>query len=55
VVRAGETLHIPSNAPHQFRNTSDQAAVHLLARGAGRFLPGSRCSRADADGGAAET
>jgi mannose-6-phosphate isomerase-like protein (cupin superfamily) len=26
MVRAGETLHIPSNAPHQFRNTSDQPA-----------------------------
>jgi uncharacterized cupin superfamily protein len=26
MVRAGETLHIPSNAPHQFRNTSDRPA-----------------------------
>jgi quercetin dioxygenase-like cupin family protein len=23
-VRAGETIHIPANAPHQFRNTSSQ-------------------------------
>ena len=26
VVRAGETLHVPSNAPHQFRNVSSEAA-----------------------------
>ena len=26
VVRAGETVHIPANAPHQFQNTSDQPA-----------------------------
>jgi quercetin dioxygenase-like cupin family protein len=26
MVQAGETLHIPSNAPHQFRNTGDQSA-----------------------------
>lgn len=25
-VRAGETIHIPANAPHQFRNVSDTAA-----------------------------
>jgi quercetin dioxygenase-like cupin family protein len=25
-VRAGETLHIPANAPHMFHNTSDKAA-----------------------------
>ena len=25
-VRAGETLHIPANAPHQFHNASDQPA-----------------------------
>jgi quercetin dioxygenase-like cupin family protein len=24
IVRAGETLHIPANAPHQFHNTSSQ-------------------------------
>jgi quercetin dioxygenase-like cupin family protein len=28
-VRAGETLHIPANAPHQFRNVSSEA-VRLL-------------------------
>jgi quercetin dioxygenase-like cupin family protein len=28
-VRAGQTLHIPANAPHQFRNTSSKP-VHLL-------------------------
>jgi quercetin dioxygenase-like cupin family protein len=26
VVRAGESIHIPANAPHQFRNSSTQAA-----------------------------
>jgi quercetin dioxygenase-like cupin family protein len=26
VVKAGETLHIPANAPHQFQNRTDQAA-----------------------------
>jgi mannose-6-phosphate isomerase-like protein (cupin superfamily) len=26
MVRAGETINIPSNAPHQFRNISDQPA-----------------------------
>jgi len=29
VVSAGETVHIPANAPHQFRNASDQP-VRLL-------------------------
>ena len=29
VVRAGETVHIPANAPHQFHNASDQP-VRLL-------------------------
>lgn len=29
VVHAGQTLHIPANAPHQFRNTSNQP-VRLL-------------------------
>ena len=29
VVRAGETLHIPANAPHQFKNAGNQA-VRLL-------------------------
>jgi quercetin dioxygenase-like cupin family protein len=26
IVRAGETIHIPANAPHQFRNISDRPA-----------------------------
>src|ERR1700733_15611545 len=26
IVRAGETIHIPANAPHQFRNASAEAA-----------------------------
>jgi hypothetical protein len=26
VVRTGETIHIPSNAPHQFQNRSDRPA-----------------------------
>jgi len=25
-IRAGQTIHIPANAPHQFRNTSEQPA-----------------------------
>ena len=29
VVRAGETIHIPANAPHQFHNSSSQP-VRLL-------------------------
>ena len=29
VVRAGETIHIPANAPHQFRNSSTKA-VRML-------------------------
>jgi quercetin dioxygenase-like cupin family protein len=29
VVRAGETIHIPANAPHQFRNTSNTLARML--------------------------
>jgi quercetin dioxygenase-like cupin family protein len=29
IVRAGETVHIPANAPHQFHNSGDQA-VSLL-------------------------
>lgn len=29
VARAGQTIHIPANAPHQFRNASDKPA-HLL-------------------------
>jgi uncharacterized cupin superfamily protein len=29
VVRAGETIHIPANAPHQFHNSSSQPARML--------------------------
>lgn len=29
IARAGQTIHIPANAPHQFRNASDKG-VHLL-------------------------
>ncbi len=29
VVRAGQTVHIPANAPHQFHNVSDEAARML--------------------------
>ncbi len=25
-IKAGETIHIPANAPHQFRNAADQPA-----------------------------
>jgi hypothetical protein len=29
IVRGGETIHIPANAPHQFRNVSDKPARAL--------------------------
>jgi quercetin dioxygenase-like cupin family protein len=29
VVRAGETIHVPANAPHQFHNSSSQSARML--------------------------
>ena len=29
VVRAGETIHVPANGPHQFRNSSSQSARML--------------------------
>jgi uncharacterized cupin superfamily protein len=29
VVRAGETIHVPANAPHQFHNSSSEA-VRML-------------------------
>jgi quercetin dioxygenase-like cupin family protein len=29
IVRGGETIHIPANAPHQFRNVSDRPARAL--------------------------
>ena len=29
IVRGGETIHIPANAPHQFRNTTDKPARTL--------------------------
>jgi mannose-6-phosphate isomerase-like protein (cupin superfamily) len=32
VARAGDTIHIPANAPHQFHNKSDQS-VRLLCIG----------------------
>ena len=47
VVRAGETLSIPANAPHSFTNASERTArllVHLRARRTGRVFRAGRCS-----------
>ena len=44
IVRAGDTLNIPANAPHQFHNTSTASGAHalyLLPGGTGEILPGS--------------
>jgi len=52
VVRAGETVNIPANAPHQFTNRTDQpgaATVRLRAVRAGRVLQGRRRPRRDPD------
>ena len=43
LVRAGETIHIPANAPHQFRNASSATganAVHLCPIWPGGVLQG---------------
>ena len=46
VVRAGETVNIPANAPHQFQNktTPGTAAVSVFAVRAGEVFPGHRRS-----------
>jgi quercetin dioxygenase-like cupin family protein len=37
VAKAGETIHIPANAPHSFRNVSDQPArLHCICAPAGQ-------------------
>jgi glyoxylate utilization-related uncharacterized protein len=40
VARAGETINVPANAPHVFRNVSERPArlLPLLARRAGGFF-----------------
>jgi len=46
VVREGQTVHIPANAPHQFQNTSTRPprfVVHLLSCRAGRVLRAGWC------------
>ena len=45
MLRTGQVIQIPANAPHQFRNISAPAgtpALHLFARGAGGDVPGTR-------------
>ncbi|MGI8773361.1 MAG: cupin domain-containing protein [Acidobacteriaceae bacterium] len=55
VVRAGETIHIPANAPHQFHNSSAKP-VRLLCicspAGQENLFYGSGRSRRDSDHGA---
>ena len=56
VVRAGETINIPANAPHQFHNAStDTARLHLFARWPGEVLPGSWRPSGDPHHGSAQT
>jgi quercetin dioxygenase-like cupin family protein len=46
-LRAGETLNIPANAPHQFHNASGEAvriALYLLSCRAGKILFGGGSS-----------
>ncbi len=50
-IRAGETVHIPANAPHQFRQRIRRAGaspLHLLPCRAGAILPGGRSARSNA-------
>src|SRR6202045_5272687 len=43
IVRAGETIHTPANAPHQFHNASSKPdALHLLAGRPRRVLQRDR-------------
>ncbi len=44
IAKAGDTLHIPANAPHQFHNVSAKRAdaLHLCTVRPGRFLSRSR-------------
>jgi quercetin dioxygenase-like cupin family protein len=56
-VRAGQVINIPANAPHQFRNASEQPArllCGLLAGRAGGILYGGRGPRAYPHHGPAE-
>ena len=56
-VRAGETVHIPANAPHQFHNSSSQPVRMLCIcapAGQEEFFHGSWRSGGDADYGSAE-
>jgi quercetin dioxygenase-like cupin family protein len=46
IATAGETINVPANAPHVFRNVSDRpaTAVPVLTRRPGGFLQGGRRS-----------
>ena len=54
VARAGETVNVPANAPHGFRNASwraSPAALHVQPTGAGTVFHCRRHARTIADGG----
>jgi quercetin dioxygenase-like cupin family protein len=56
IIRAGETINIPANAPHQFQNKSRQSAPNaspMLTCRAGRVFQGSRSARRNTDNTAA--
>ncbi len=57
VVRAGNTVNIPSNAPHQFRNVSSKPArmlCMLFAGWAGEFFAGGGDAGGDAHDSSSE-
>ena len=57
IVRAGDTLNIPANAPHQFHNASARPVrmtLYLLSRGTGEILSGGWGTGRHAHDGPAE-
>ena len=57
IIRSGETINIPANAPHQFQNKSGKPArlLPVLTGRPGRVFQGSRRSRRNADNTTAST
>ena len=57
IIRFGETINIPANAPHQFQNKSGKPArlLPVLTGRPGRVFQGSRRSRRNADNTTAPT
>jgi quercetin dioxygenase-like cupin family protein len=56
IVRAGETINIPANGPHQYQKherLSSAAAMHVLAGRARRVFHGGRRPGRDSDNGTA--